>query len=199
MTVAINDIVRVNCNFQFDGVDLFTNVFHFKITKQDAVDDDAFMDAVALEMDDLYTIINPIITNDIAYIDVDAQNITQNELLPAKAWPALTVGGDAISNALPTQVAACVFFRTLRPKTRASKFIAGLTETNNVDGGVIQPAALAVLQTWGNSYVAGIVSTLVDADYGAYNKALDRFTQVIQARVPTRFRTQRRRRVGVGS
>lgn len=199
MSVVIDDVIRINTNFLFDDADEYTNVYHVKVTKNDSVDDDEFMDVIALEMDDLYTIINSLITDGMAYVDIIAQNITQDVLLPTKAWPVLTVGGDIASPVLPLQIAACVFFRTLRPKTRASKFLPCFTRLTGDGAGVLKTTTQTAVQSFGDSWVAGVVSTLVDADLGAYNAALARFTPVVAAVVPTRFRTQRRRRPGVGS
>lgn len=198
MVAAVGDILRLTATFQWAAQDFFTNNYYVKLTTQDTSTDDAMMDAIALHFDAMYTNINAKISASVNYVDIQGQNITQDILLPTKAWPVLTSGGDA-GHALPTQVAALVFFRTLRPKTRASVYLPPLGEASSDSGGVIVAATVTALQSFGDDWVAGILELTVEADYGAYNPALARFTQVEAAVVPARFRTQRRRRLGVGS
>jgi len=198
LTVAIDDVVRIIAVAQWAAQDFFTNTFYVKVTKQDEATDTLFMDRIAEHMDVVYSLINPDIVSVINYDHIEGQNITANELLPDKDWPVLTVGGDAGAG-LPTQVAACVFYRTLRPKTRAAQYIWPYTEASNGSGGVVEAAAVTLLQSFGDAWVAGVLEGTVTADFGAYNPEFARFTPVVSAQVPTRYRTQRRRRLGVGS
>lgn len=196
-TIEVNDIIRITCKQMIDGVNEVVGVFHHKCLVTNTGDDDAFMAVVAIIFDGYYTDINPEITDRLSYINIEGQNVTADRLLPAKAWPVLTVGGTA-SEMLPETVAACVFFRSTRPKTRASKFFAGYTEASNV-GGVLSVAAQNSLQDIGDALVLGYTANGASMQYGAYNAEFDRFTPVNVAIVPTRWRTQRRRRFGVGS
>ena len=198
MTVAVNDIVRITCVFGLFTNDEATNNYYFKVTTQGEATDTLFMDKVAAHMDRAYTLINSKISTNVTYVNIVGQNITQDVLLPTKLWPVLVAGGDA-GEALPTQVTALVFFRTLRPKTRAAIYMPPLTEVSQNAGGAILAAALTQLQSFGDDQVDGIKEITVEADYGAFNPTLVRFTPVNAAIVPTRFRTQRRRRLGVGS
>ena len=197
MAIGINDIIRINANFLMADTEEYTNVFHYKVTSSAGISDLDYMTSVAKELDEDYQIINLDISDELDYVDFVGQNLTKNELLPTVGWPVLVSGVDATS-ILPFQVAACVFFRTLRPKTRASKFVPGYCESSLTVGGLMKPAAITLLQSWGDSILSGIIEGGNVADYGAYNGEFDRFTPVTSAIVPTAFRTQRRRRVGVG-
>jgi len=196
--VAVGDIIRVTARMQIQNLDDLVNVFHYKVVTNSTLSDDAFMIEVAADLDASYQIINPEISSLVTYVDIDGQNVTQNELLPAKPWPVLVNGAD-IGALLPQQVAACVFYRTLTPKIRASKFLGGYTENSNNAVGAIDAAAITNLTTYGVDALVGINQPNVVATYGAYNKPLDRFTPVVQSVVPAVWRTQRRRRPGVGS
>lgn len=181
-----------------DGTDQISNIFNFKVTARVASTDLSYMQSIALFLDDLWVPINDEMTDQMTYIDVDGINITKDELLPSVDWTTLTVG-TAAAKLLPAQVAVCVFFRTTRPKTRASKFVGGWTSNALDTDGTISAAVLALMQTFGDALVTGISESGDEADYGAYNQPLDRFTSVDNAVIPVHYRTQRRRRQGVGS
>jgi len=198
MGVAVDDIIRITAVMQFDGLDDMVNVFHFKLTSVSTSNDDEFMADMASVMDDLYTEVVLAFSELVVFIDVQGQNVTQNELLPSKPWPVLVNGG-SMSTPLPSQVAACVYHGTLRPKTRASKFLPVFTEGQNDGNGKIGDATQVLIQAFGDFLVGAIVGSAFTALYGAYNKGFDRFTVAGNAIVPTRWRTQRRRRLGVGS
>lgn len=198
MAVEVGDILRISANMLFEGTDQYSNIFHFQISQNDSASDDNLMEDIALEMDTSYTLVEDDISDDVAFVDVEGINITQDVLLPPKGWPVLTTGNDPIQ-ALPGQVSACVYFRTLRPRTRASKFMPPYGEDRNESGGVIGATAIARLQQFGDFWVVGLNSLDVKGKFGAYNREFDRFTEAKSAVVPIRFRTQRRRRVGVGS
>lgn len=198
MTVVVGDIVRIVAVAQWAAQDFFTNTYYLKITKQDRGSDDLFMDGIADHMDGGYIIINGKISSVVNYRHIEGQNITQDVLLPQKNWPTLVAGGDA-GAALPTQCSACIFYRTLRPKTRAANFLWPFSEVSNGTGGVVEAAAIAVMDTFGTYWVDGLLETTMEGDYGAYNPLLARFTPVVAAISAARYRTQRRRRLGVGS
>lgn len=198
MSVAIGDIVRISANFQWLVQDIFSNIFHFEVTRNDSVDDDDFMAQVADYIEDCYNFVNTDISTLLNYVDIEGINVTQDILLPPKLWPVL-VNGNNTSAGLPTQDAACVFFRTLRPRTRASKFLPPYGQTANEAGGALVSAAVTRLQSYGDHLVTGMSTVDVDLRYGPYNVLLDRFTKAELAIVAGRYRTQRRRRLGVGS
>lgn len=198
MSVAVGDIVRIAAVFQWAVQDIFTNIYHFQVAKNDTVDDTQFMQRIAAMMDTAYINVNPDVSNSVNYVNVEGINITQDVLLPPTAWPTLTIGGSA-NQALPTQTTALVYYRTLRPRTRAAQYMPPYVESVNDTGGVLVAAAVANLQALGDAWVAGIADVLVEVTLGAYNKPLNRFTPVQLAVVAGRFRTQRRRRIGVGS
>lgn len=197
MTVAIGDIVRITARLVLDGSFDVVNVFHFVVAVQDAVNDSAFMEEVADQFDVLYTKINTEVTNRVSYVAVEGQNITQDVLLPSKAWPIL-VAGIASDSMLPETVSACVFHRTLTPRVRAAKFLPPMTQGSNV-GGTIISGTLSNITDFGNLLTLSLQTLLIELTYVAFNRLLGTTTPVTQAIAPVRWRTQRRRRVGVGS
>ncbi len=198
MTAAVGDILRITAVLQWAAQDFFSNQFYFQLSVQNEPTDTLMMDKIAIAIDEAYGLVNLKISNSVNYIRIEGQNVTQDVLLPTKSWPILTTGGSG-SEALPTQCAALVYYKTLRPRTRAGQYLPPMTEGSNGTGGVIDAPTVTVLQAFGNYLVSGILELSVEALLGAYNPALLRFTPVIAALVPTRWRTQRRRRIGVGS
>jgi len=196
-SIAIGDVVRTTARMKLDGVHDIVSVYHHKALNSNIGDDDAFMIGMAAGLDAAHVLINPDITDRLTYINVEGINVTASRLLPAKPWPTLVVGSTGL-DMLPEEVAGCVFFRTLRPKTRASKFIGGYTEGSNT-GGALSAGAVSNLQAYGDLLVGDIPADGAVMEYGAWNTGAVRFTLVNAAIVPARWRTQRRRRFGVGS
>jgi len=197
MTVSVGDFVRITAKMKLFGTDDVQNVYTFRVDRNDTVDDAGFMVAMALHMDDAYTTVLTGFTNLLTFISVDGINISKSELLPDTPWPVLTVGPNA-NNLLPTQTAACVFWPTTTPKVRTSTFLGGFTEGGNLADGSIAPGTITNLIAFGAAM--RIVATAnVDAVKGSFNPVLLVFTPAGVASVPARWRTQRRRRIGVGS
>lgn len=196
---AVNalDVVRITAKMLIDGLHDVVNVYNFKSISANVTDAATFMVGVALEMDTLYTLLNLDITDRLTYIDVEGINVTQSTLLPAQPWPTLVAGSTAI-NMLPEMDAVCVFWRTTRPKTRTSKFLAGYTEASN-NGGLVGGAAVTAAKLYGDRLLSGFAADGAVMQYGAFNKLASRFTLVNSRVVPARFRTQKNRRFGVGS
>lgn len=197
MPVAVGDIVRITAKLLLNNLDDIVNVYHFSVAINNTLNDTAFMTEMASALDVLYTNINVQMHPNVSYSSVEGQNITKDELLPSRPWPILTAGTNA-SEMLPEMCAPCVFHRTLKPRVRASKFLPPFGENTNVDG-AITAGAQAAIQAFGDALTVGLTTTNLGLVYVAFNRALGTSTVVTQALVPARFRTQRRRRLGVGS
>lgn len=197
MAVAVGDVVRIVARLRLNGISDIVNVYHFVVAVDNLLNDGLFMSSVALIMDDIYQTINPTITNNVSYESIDGQNISKDELLPSRTWPILTVGG-AAPEMLPEQLAACVFFRTITPRVRASKFLPPFTEGSN-DDGAIEASAISNLEDYGDFLVAPLTVTDLELAYVSFNRVTQVATAVDSRVVPARYRTQRRRRIGVGS
>ncbi len=197
MAVVVGDFVKITAKMKLFGTDDVQNVYTFRVDRNDTPNDTVFMTAMALHMDDAYTLILADIADELTFISVDGINISKSELLPDTAWPVLTVGPN--TNALlPTQTAACVFWPTTTPKVRTSTFLGGYTEGANFLDGTIVVSVQASLALFGAA-MRIVATASVDAVKGSFNPTLLIFTPAGTAQVPNRWRTQRRRRIGVGS
>lgn len=196
MAVNIGDVIRVTANFLLNAVDPYVNTFHFEWIGLGGISDDAAMDEIAISIDAAYILINAELSNKLDYVDIQGQNITQNVLLPTKLWPTL-VDGLSASGLLPPQTCGYVFYRTTRPKTRASVYLPGFVEDASDIQGAPDPDAIIAMQAFGDFVKDGLQVVLLNLKYGAYNRPLDRFTEVNAAVVSSKWRTQRRRVRGV--
>lgn len=198
MSVAVNDIVRITAGLLLDNAHLIQNVYHFIVDAEPgSPGDDDFMNGVDDIMDDLYLTINFRVSDRVSYSAITGINVTKDELLPSRLWPTLTVGADT-DDMIPEMNAACAFHRTIKPKVRASKFLPPCGETSN-EGGALQGIYKTAVQAFADFLVGDIIEAGVTLRYGAFNRSTSIFTPVNVGIVPARFRTQRRRRIGVGA
>ncbi len=199
MPPIVNDVVRVVCAWtRVASPDAYSNSLHFKVTSDGWADNQEFMDEIATFLDDTYDLVNDQIASGMTYTNIDGQNVTQDVLMPAVDWPVQTIGGNA-SDQLPTQVTARPYFPTTRPKTRAAIGLVPFGESSQGSGGLIDATAVAEIELFCDEFLGTIALINGAVVYGAYNPEFARFTPVDSRIVPDRFRTLRRRRVGVGS
>lgn len=196
MTV-VGDVLRITANFS-QGGDEYVNVHHFQVAAITGTpSDQTIMDDIADYLDTSYAAIIGQQVVGLLYEDISGQNITQNVIMPTVAWPVLTAGTGS-GEAVPKQTAGYVFWRTLRPKTRASSFIPGFSEISS-NAGLLIAGAVGSLENFGDRFVGGMGIGSATLLKGAYNYPLDRFTVVTSRHVSPTLATQRRRRLGVGA
>lgn len=197
MAVTVGDFVRLTCKMKLFGTEDVMNVLTYRVDVNTTVDDLAFMIAAAAQIDANYNPLTVDQSTSLTYETIDGQNISKSELLPEVPWPVTTAGVNA-ATLLPTQCAAEVFWPTITPKVRTSSFIGGYVTTALAAGGTIGAPVIGRLQTFGVAQ-----QNLIDANItlvkGSWNPVKLLFTVSGAPVVPSRWRTQRRRRVGVGS
>lgn len=197
MAVTVGDIVRIIPKMKWFGTDDVVNVFTYRVDVNTAVDDAAFMVQVASRLDIAYSFMTGQQSTSFTYDSVDGINITKNELLPNTPWPVLTSGSSATA-INPQQLALCAFWPTITPKVRTSAFFGGfvtftidsLGEVTAVARGFALSAALEI---------RNLITGTIDVQKGSLNPLTSVFTEAGVPQVPVRWRTQRRRRIGVGS
>lgn len=197
MAVSVGDFVRLTAKMKLFGTDDVMNVLTYRVDRNDTADDAEFMTAAALLLDIAYTLLEEDMNENLTWVTVDGQNISKSELLPEVGWPTLTVGPNA-ANLLPTQVCGEVYWPTITPKVRTTAFIGGYTEAANDADGSILAGAVTRLLSFGDA-LKEWNTVDVDAVKGSFNPVKLLFTEAGDPVAPSRWRTQRRRRVGVGS
>lgn len=196
-SVNLNDIVRVVAIMKLDNLFDVINTYHFEQRVVGQANGDTWMVDVAAYLDSAYTEIITHVSNRVSFSLITGQNLTQDTILPEKTWPLLTIGS-AVDDMLPEQLCPYVFWRTPRPRTRSSVYLPPFTE-GAWTGTIIPPAALANLQDYANRFIGDFTMTLGTIRKGAFNPGLLRFSECSTGIRQTSYRTQRRRRIGVGS
>lgn len=197
MAVAVGDIVKITAKMKWFGTDDVQNVFQYKVDLNTSVDDDEFMSIVADVLDSAYNNAIGQMSTQFTFESIDGINITQDVLLPEVNWPVLTAGlsGTAI---VPQQLAICAFWPTTTPKVRTSTFFGGfVTFTIDLLGQITAVATGFVLAA--ALELSNFDTVKVDMTKGSLNPLTSVFTPSGVPQVPGRWRTQRRRRIGVGS
>jgi hypothetical protein len=179
------------------GTDDVMNVLTYRVDINTTVDDAAFMVEAAARLDVNYGGLLADISTLLTFETIDGQNISKSELLPEVPWPVITAGTN-VNALLPTQVAAEVFWPTITPKVRTSSFLGGYAVTANSPTGEVQVATIARINTFAIAQMT-LINTNISLVKGSFNPLLLLFTASGLPVVPNRWRTQRRRRVGVGS
>lgn len=196
MTVVQNDIIRVTAEQSYVE-SAVQNVFHLRSTNATSVTDAQALLDVAQVMDQVFVFMASRVTTALAYDQVRAQNVTQDVLLGTTGFPTLVAGARSEA-ALPRQASSIITFPTAKPKTRGSIFMGGLTEADNDPQGIISSALLGQLVSVSLLLLAEIVLGPNSWRYVVFNTVLKTFVLPTGATIPLPWRTQRRRRPGVG-
>ena len=197
MAVNPSDVLRITAEMSL-GADSVQNVHHYQFVSGGPITDaQALLDA-AIIMETLYSLLIPQLATTYTFDQVRVQNITQGILLGSTAWPVLTVGGSAL-DILPFPTSALITYPTATPRTRGGTYYGGFTELGNAVGGSI----IGALQT---SLIAVAARALLQQniagnlyDFVLVNRSLGTVLQFTSAIIHVVWRTQRRRRQGVGS
>lgn len=196
MAVDQDDILRITAELSI-GADAVQNVFHFQYQSVAQITDAQALTDGALVMEDLYNDILAAQSTSLDFDQVRVQNITQDKLLGTTAWPTI-IAGLEVALLLPLPVAALLTYGTAVPQTRGSTYFGGFTEEDNTVGGVIASALISQLGGIATSILAG--TNLSGRLYKliVLNRALGTIIPITSAVVHAVWRTQRRRRQGVG-
>lgn len=192
MPVNVGDVLRI-VDEKTHGPEEHSNigVWHVLITDGTPGTDANVMDTLATSLDDAYDLIVGNYKATFKFVRITGQNLTENEILPNTAWPTLTVGGSTGEN-FPYQVAAFVWWNTITPRVRGSKYLGPFTEAAAV-GGIWEPTNLAQLEDFADHFLDINVGGGFNWRWGVYNADLDRFTHFTSANVQTEARTMKRR------
>lgn len=197
MTVQQNDVLRVTAEMT-QTADSVQNVYHFRSTNAGAIDDTDVLDDMADIMDEIYALLDGETSDEVSYDQVRVQNVTQNLLIGAIGFPVITVGLN-ITDPLPRPVAALITYPTAKPKTRGGNYYGGFTEDRNTSTGSILAGTLTNLTSVATLLLAERVFGANSYRMVVFNAVLDTFVLPVSAIIHDIWRTQRRRRQGVGS
>lgn len=197
MAVAENDVLRVTAEMSA-GNDALQNVFHVQSVNAASVSDAQALLDMGLIMDALYDLLDASMHDGVTFDNVRVQNVTQDTLLGSTPFPVLSVGGDT-ADPIPYQACALITYPTAVPKTRGGNYYGGFTEANSDGNGAISSALQTVLALVGTKILTqqDVAGNLWD--FVLVNRLLGTVIPFVSTIVHAVWRTQRRRRPGVGA
>ncbi len=197
MAVEQDDVLRVTAEMSIAGADI-QNVLHFRSTNAAPILETTALGDMADIMDALYTIINGGISVDLSYDSVRVQNVTQDILLGSALWPVLTAGvggGDRMAD----QCAALITMATATPKVRGGVFLGGYFEAANDSDSSLTAVVTADLVDFAAELLIEQVFGANSYRYVVFNRLLGSVVLPVASIIHAAWRTQKRRRQGVGS
>ena len=196
MTVQQDDVLRVTAEMSI-GADALQNVFHLRSTNAAGIGDAQALTDMALHLESWYGFIDQHMSTGVSFDQVRVQNVTQNTLLGTTGWPTLVAGLDA-TNKLPLPVAALVTLPTSKPNTRGGTYFGGFCEDRNDLDGKLDATIQASLASIAADMLLEQIFGVNSYRLVVYNAVLKTFVLPVAGLVADVWRTQRRRRQGVG-
>jgi hypothetical protein len=138
---ATGTIFKAAVTIDMPRVQLAQNVFYFHVSNpaSEMISAAEVVTAIADWCDDFYTWLQPLVATDVTVDFVDVDNIAwvvdKWETIGNLGTGVISNTGESISDMLPHACAPVITAKTMAPKSRGRKFIAGVTE-NNVDDSI---------------------------------------------------------------
>lgn len=197
MAIGQNDVIRASVVWDLLAVSTQVNALHFQVggivaqTPLQIRED--LEDILALA----YVTITPMVSNLLEHLRTDIFNVTDN--VPETGLAGNTaMNGSNAGEILPNQVTGEVYFRTGVSRHIGRIFLPTFGEGQSA-ADVWNSTTRSAMQTFGDYLLSTRTGTNgVTFTYVIYDRSAGIGRQPIQAVVPLRSRTQRRRRVGVG-
>lgn len=196
MAVDEGDVLRITAEMKVDA-DAIQNVFHYQYQSVAQITDAQALTDSALVMEDLYNDLLASIATSVDFVQVRVQNITKDVLLGTTAWPTIIAGLEVLE-LLPRPVSALITYGTAVPDTRGGTYFGGFTELDNTNLAVIASALITRLGAVATSVLAGTNLSGRFYQLIVQNREFGTVIPVTSAIVHAVWRTQRRRRQGVG-
>lgn len=203
MTISHGDVLRVTMNFNLQAGVQYQNVYTYLYdgvgTPTDAVVVADIAAQMELAYDEVDTLVDPAVTEDLSSVDIiefvtGQWTVTRNVGTFTITWAPGGTGGS-----LPYQSSPFVTLKTTRPKSVGRKFLFPMTEPNQVATIIAGPAVTAIV-----AYAAIVIDDIVVELINALHPCIARtgvddilvFTAAVVTNV---LGSQKRRRPGDGA
>lgn len=195
------DVIKFVTRLRSASGEDIQNVFHYKLDLDQPVTDTVVIPTFLDRLDLMYDKIQPDIPGDVTFVDIDVENITQDIVYGAQAWPNQTTGGGT-GDTMPEQLCGLVVGRTNSPHAVGRKFLGPFIEAANLDG-VWYSTLLGFLTDFAALYDTpidlGASKVAVPGIPKWINQVLTAFNFFYETYTSNGIYTQRRRRRGVGA
>lgn len=198
MTVPIGGVLRLTGRMLWQNSVVMIGTHYCVLSGSAEEDADAVL-ATTGWMDAMYTEIQPVLTNDMDFVDIIVDQVLVSQRhLDTVPWPSLTGGGSS-SEPLPSGVAALVSFSTSTLKRRGRKYIGGLTESL-VTGGTLSSSFMTDLAAFAGEATNPFAGMALGAIWTPviFSVIGNTYTTISAAVVRSVPAYQRRRRPGTG-
>jgi hypothetical protein len=199
VTVNDQDILRISARMNNANTGDMVNVYHVKAEILDTITDEEAVDECAAYMEEIYSILDNVMSNDWVFQDINVFNVTQDKPVGVSTWPTLT-DGDSSAAALPPQLTS--FVRGLSGLSRnwARKFWGGFTEDMNTGDGFMESSLVTVLTNAAAAWIAGHVwDTTQYLIPKVWHGKTGTWVDIVEAVVTNVWSTYRTRRARRGS
>jgi len=200
MTVNSNDIIRVTATVLLPDSGVGQNVWHYKAGAGVSAPEDEVMDEIRDLLDAGYAQLNPVVNQFVIPQNMEFSQSSDNGSsfaeIGERVW--ITYAPSGASEALPPQDAFLAHYGASGTGKLGSKYLAGFSEAQNMNGVVQASAFIAIVQFVNTTVLTPQVTGgfmlpgWVERPSGVFRQYNG------TASVPTRVATQRRRKDGVG-
>ena len=197
--VALGDLIKGTVTMQYNGVDKFLSTYNCFITGGGGTSDDDFMSDFQTVMYSAYGYIDDIQSDNVAYLECQFYNETQERPMGTYPWDS-TPAGVLSAEALPLQCQGLALFHTFTKRSVGKRFIPGLTEAAVTGGQTLVTAAQTAIWNFTQVLIT-TKSTVLDTEWkmGNYRPVGTYFIGWESGTARAGIYTQRRRRLGVGA
>lgn len=198
MAIVNGEVLRLGVLWVYQNIAYQMNVLHVQVSDIAAQTQQQILDDIEQYLENIYTAnIVTYMTDQLVHVRTDIFS-TQNNAPETGLGANVNMNGASGAEALPLQIAAETYFRTGVSRHIGRVFWPTFQEGSNASG-VVLTATRNALQTAGNYMIAAhTMPNGTTITYGILDRSSAIFRQPTQAVVPIHFRTQRRRRIGVG-
>jgi hypothetical protein len=197
MTVQNGDILRVAVRWQWDALHDIINVWHLLVNDTGtATSDEDVMNDIENALSTILSTYMASVPTNVTGVDLSGVNITQDVLLPLVLND---MDGGSLGEGLPLPTTPMIQFHSATPRHGSRIYLPVMHEGTNLDG-VMSTGLVDVLEDVAADVLAGLVGGLFGGDFErlAYDRSAGIGRKLTAAFIPATFRTQRRRRQGVG-
>lgn len=208
MAVVDEDLIRGIVNIALPDLVIAQNIYYWQLDDPaaDNPSDNQIVSACDVKLTAMYEDLEAYLCTTVTVMDVEVEKIewdgTKWETVDNLGLATLGVVGDEATDMLPHGVAGVVTADTLRPQTRARKFIPGIAEDALTDsdlGGSVLAAFANYIIEWLTAALVTGTAYLEPAVVGQSGPSAGLPYLLIAAGINSIAGYQRRRKPGVGS
>lgn len=165
MTIQNDDVIEASARMLFDGTNDQIGSYQFRLTDGGPITDENGVNDVRRILDDIYNLLDTIMSIVLVFEDIRVFNQTQQILLGVHDWPTL-VAGTEVQHPIPPGACALLNLSTVVPNVILRKFFGGFTEDQNQLDGTWNTTLVDAVASVGTLLLAPFVELNGTWEYG---------------------------------